>query len=171
MGHPVNYDTYFLYNVTDINRWTFEGDRSFGIAMTSIQTFLKWGHLAWPGDLTLSDLGLKISQYVRKRCMNRCAISAKNLRCVYVCMYIRPPPIPARDKGECDPKILRAIAPKLIHFLWVLSTKSHSWNCRHCHMWELIRSLQGSEGNCKWYAFCFGKVNLWCWSHVRKKYT
>ena len=51
---------HFLDAVTDINRWKFQGDRSFGVVMTSIQTFfLRWGHLTWPGDLTLSDLGLK----------------------------------------------------------------------------------------------------------------
>ena len=30
---------------------------------------MKWGHFIWPGDLTLSDLGLKFSQHRRKRCM------------------------------------------------------------------------------------------------------
>ena len=34
---------------------------------------MRWGHLTWPGDLTLRDLGLKFSQHVRKRCMIRCA--------------------------------------------------------------------------------------------------
>ena len=67
-------DKHFIDTVTDINRWQFQGDRSFGVAMMSIQTFfLRWGNLAWPGDLTLSDLGLKFSQHVRKICMNRFA--------------------------------------------------------------------------------------------------
>ena len=34
---------------------------------------MRWGHLTWPGDLTLRDLGLKFLQHVRKRCMIRCA--------------------------------------------------------------------------------------------------
>ena len=29
---------------------------------------MRWGHLTWPGDLTLCDLGLKFSQHLRKRC-------------------------------------------------------------------------------------------------------
>ena len=33
---------------------------------------MRWGHLTWPGDLTLRDLSLKFSQHVRKRCMIRC---------------------------------------------------------------------------------------------------
>ena len=32
-----------------------------------------WGHLTWPGDLNLRDMGLNFSQHVRKRCMIRCA--------------------------------------------------------------------------------------------------
>ena len=34
---------------------------------------MRSGHLTWPGDLTLRDLGLKFSRHVRKRCMIRCA--------------------------------------------------------------------------------------------------
>ena len=30
-------------------------------------------NVTWPGDLTLRDLGLNLSQNVRKRCLNRCA--------------------------------------------------------------------------------------------------
>ena len=63
-------DIRFIDTGTDINRWKFQSDRSFGVGMTNIQSFLRWGHLTWPGDLTLSDLGLKFSQSVRKRCMN-----------------------------------------------------------------------------------------------------
>ena len=61
----------FIDTGTNTNRWKFGGDRAFGVAMTSIQTFLRWGHLTWPGDLTLRDMGLKFSQLVRKRCLNR----------------------------------------------------------------------------------------------------
>ena len=39
----------------------------------ALKRILRWGHLTWPGDMTLSDLDLKFSQHVRKRCMNRCA--------------------------------------------------------------------------------------------------
>ena len=58
-----------------INCLKFQGDhRSFGVATTSIQFFfLRWGHLTWPGDLTLGDLGPEFLQNVRKRCMNSCA--------------------------------------------------------------------------------------------------
>ena len=31
-----------------------------------------WGHLTWPGNLTLRVLGLKFSQHMRKRCMIMC---------------------------------------------------------------------------------------------------
>ena len=54
-------DMRFIDTGTDINRWTFQGDRSFGVAMTNIQTCL-----------TLSDLGPKFSQSMQKRCMNSC---------------------------------------------------------------------------------------------------
>ena len=46
-------------DVTNITRWKFQGDRLVGVAMTSIQASLRWGHLTWPGDLTLTDLNLK----------------------------------------------------------------------------------------------------------------
>ena len=52
-----------------------QGDQPFGVAMTSIQTFsdVRSLDVTWsPGDVTLSDLGLKFS-HVRKRCMNMCA--------------------------------------------------------------------------------------------------
>ena len=52
-------DKHFIDTGTDINWSNFQGDRPFGVAMTITQTFLRWGHLTWPGDLTLSDLGLK----------------------------------------------------------------------------------------------------------------
>ena len=32
-------DACFIYTVTYINRWSVQGDQSFGVAMTSIQTF------------------------------------------------------------------------------------------------------------------------------------
>ena len=64
-------DMHFIDTVTDLNRRKFQDDRSFDVAMTCIQTFLMWDHLTWPGDLTLSDLGLKFSRCVRKRCLNR----------------------------------------------------------------------------------------------------
>ena len=54
---------YFIY-ITDIHRWKFRGDRSSGVAMTSIKLFARWSDLMWPGDLTLSDLGLKVVHYV-----------------------------------------------------------------------------------------------------------
>ena len=68
---------HFIGTVTDINRWKFHADRSFSVAMTiDKHSNCFWGKVTWPGDLTLSDLGLKISQHVRRRCMNACA---KNL--------------------------------------------------------------------------------------------
>ena len=67
-------DEHFIDTVTDFNSWKFQGARSLGVAMASIQTFfLRWGDWTWPGDMTLCDLGLIFQQYVRKRCMNRCA--------------------------------------------------------------------------------------------------
>ena len=71
----------FIDTVTDINRCKFQGDRSFGVAMMNIKTFSEVRSLAvtwWPD---LECLGLKLSQYVRKRCMNRCA---KNYRRFFI---------------------------------------------------------------------------------------
>ena len=50
-------DIHFIYFGTDINHWMFQGDRLFGVAMTSIQTFSEvrsldviwWPDLEWPG--------------------------------------------------------------------------------------------------------------------------
>ena len=48
--------TFYTYWYTDINCWKFQGDRSFGVALTSIQTFSEvrsldvtwWPDLEWP---------------------------------------------------------------------------------------------------------------------------
>ena len=60
------WDKHFIDTDTGINRWKFQRYHSVGVAMASIQTFMRWGHLTWPGDLTLSDLFLKVSQHMRK---------------------------------------------------------------------------------------------------------
>ena len=75
LGSPISQfrDKHFIATVTDINRWKFQGlqgDPSFGVAMTSVQTFSEV--MSWPGDLTLSEMGLKLS-HVRNKCMKRCA--------------------------------------------------------------------------------------------------
>ena len=67
-------DIYFIDTGTDINRWKFPGDR----CSYDEHWNLFWGHLTWPGDLTLSDLGLKCL-HVRKRCINS---YTKRHRCV-----------------------------------------------------------------------------------------
>ena len=62
-------DIHFIDTGTYINRWKCRGDRSFGIAMTNIQTFSEvnlldvtwWPDLEWPGSFS----------HVQKRCMNR----------------------------------------------------------------------------------------------------
>ena len=46
----------FLDTATDINCWKFQGDRSLGYPWRAFKLVLRWGHLTWPGDLTLSDL-------------------------------------------------------------------------------------------------------------------
>ena len=45
--------------------------QSFSRCSFDKQTLYRWGHLTWPGDLTLRDLDLKFSQHMQKRCMNR----------------------------------------------------------------------------------------------------
>ena len=67
------WEVHFINNLTRIKPWKFQDYRSVGVAMTSIQTFSEVGHLTWPGDLTLIDLGLKFSEHVQKICTNRCA--------------------------------------------------------------------------------------------------
>ena len=67
------WDIHFIDTVACNICWKFQGDSSVGVALTNIKTFMGWGRLTWHGDLTLRDLGLKFSQYVRKRCMIRCA--------------------------------------------------------------------------------------------------
>ena len=63
-----------IHTGTDINRWKFQGDRSFGVAMTNIQNLSEVRSLdVTCSYLTMSDLGPKFSQSVRKRCMNSCA--------------------------------------------------------------------------------------------------
>ena len=72
-------DIRFITTVTDIKvilkrilKWKFQGDRSFGVAMPSIQTFFEvrsldvtwWPHLEWLGSEILTKLW--------KRCINRC---------------------------------------------------------------------------------------------------
>ena len=43
---------FFINSVTDINIWKFLSDWSVGVAMTSIQTYLWWGHdVTWWPDL------------------------------------------------------------------------------------------------------------------------
>ena len=66
-------EIHFMDTGTDINRWKFQGDRAFGVAMTSIH--LRFGS----GEVTWRDLVAwpwvtwvwKFSQDVQKRCMNR----------------------------------------------------------------------------------------------------
>ena len=41
----------------------------------AFKLFLRWDHLTWHGDLTLSNMGMKLS-HVWKRCMNSCAKTA-----------------------------------------------------------------------------------------------
>ena len=52
-------DIHFIDTVTCINRWKFQGNHSVGVDLTSIPTFMRWGHLTC--DLTLRDLDLKVS--------------------------------------------------------------------------------------------------------------
>ena len=49
-----------------VNPWMFQGDRPVVVAMTSIQTFLRWGHMMSPGDLTLIDLFFLFTTCVEK---------------------------------------------------------------------------------------------------------
>ena len=70
-------DIHLIDTGTGVNRWKFQGYRSFGVAVTNIQSFSRWSHLTWPAGLTFSELGLKFSQHLRKRGTKRCA---KNLR-------------------------------------------------------------------------------------------
>ena len=74
---------YFINIIMDINHWTFQGDRSVGVAITSIHFFLRWGHLTWSGNLPLSDLGLNFS-HVRKRCISRCAKNGRAPRLTFL---------------------------------------------------------------------------------------
>ena len=60
LGSPISksWDTHFVDIITDIDRWKFQGDRSVGVAMTSIQTFSEiwsldvtwWPDLEWSGS-------------------------------------------------------------------------------------------------------------------------
>ena len=90
-----------------INRSKFQGDRSVNVAMTSILIFF-WGEVTLrdlPGDLTLRGMGLKLSQYVRETCINRCGEDGFALRCrFFFTQYLRktqdtsnpPTPFPQR---------------------------------------------------------------------------
>ena len=77
----------FTDTVTDIKHWRYQGDRSFGVAMTNIQSFSEvrsldaswWPDLEWPGS--------EILTICAERWINKCAkdgsaneIPAKNLR-------------------------------------------------------------------------------------------
>ena len=65
LGSPISnlQDHHFIDTVTDINFWRFQSDQWLGVAMTGVQSFMRWGHLMWPDDLTLSDLELKFSHW------------------------------------------------------------------------------------------------------------
>ena len=76
---------HFIDAVTNISRWKFQGDRSFGVAMTSIQAFSEamsldvtwWPDLEWPGSKILHNMCGKdvctgvpappFSRYVREK--------------------------------------------------------------------------------------------------------
>ena len=60
-------EKHFIDNVTDISR--SQGGQSY--LWLALKLFQRWGHLTWPGDLTLNDLDLKFKQNVRNGCMNR----------------------------------------------------------------------------------------------------
>ena len=81
LGHRFSkfLDINFIDNVTCNNLWKFQGNRLFGIALTSIQTFYEVKSLYAPGDLTLSDLDLKFWQPMRNGVMNRRACSKRRL--------------------------------------------------------------------------------------------
>ena len=81
------FDIHFIDTVACSNRWGFQGNRSVGVALTNIQTFfMRWGHLTWPGDLTLRDLCLKFS-HVRKIYMIRCAKNGGTARCRFLTIW------------------------------------------------------------------------------------
>ena len=69
-------DIRFIDTGTDINRWKFQGDRSFGVAMTNIQSFSEersldvtwWPDLEWPG----SEIFTKFAEKMHKQlCQKR----------------------------------------------------------------------------------------------------
>ena len=43
------------------------------MAVTRLESFRRWGHLTWPGDMTLGDLDLQFSGKFRNSCPNSCA--------------------------------------------------------------------------------------------------
>ena len=53
LGSPISQfrDIHFIDTCTDINRWTCQGERAFGVAMTSIQTFFL-GEVTWRDLMT-----------------------------------------------------------------------------------------------------------------------
>ena len=64
---------HFIAILICINRWKFQGIIQSVKLWRAFKRFMKWGHLTWPGDMTLSDVGLKFLQHMLKGCMNRCA--------------------------------------------------------------------------------------------------
>ena len=70
------WDIRFIDTGTDINRWKFQGDRSFGVAMTNIQSFSEvrsldvtwWPDLEWPGSEIFTKCAEKMyEQLCQKR--------------------------------------------------------------------------------------------------------
>ena len=67
--------------------------------------FMWWGHLTWPGDLILRDLGLKFSQHMRKRCMIKFPKNGGVVRRRFLAIWRNPegavlntPPFPGEGK-------------------------------------------------------------------------
>ena len=75
------------------------------MAVTRLESFFRrWGHLIWPGDLTLGDLDLKFSGKLRNIWPNS---YAKNLRG----MFTPPPPSWARVNFWMRGLLSSGIAP------------------------------------------------------------
>ena len=96
-------DIRFIDTGTDINRWKFQGDRSFGVAMTNIQSFSEvrsldvtwWPDLEWPGSEIFTKCAEKMYEQVyQKRSAAVFWIFAKKLRGGGV--RTPPPPTTAR---------------------------------------------------------------------------